>query len=366
MRSRGSGGGTLALLLSAALLAPPVRATADEEAEPGHTVIPIPIFFYTPETETGFGASVIWFFRLSEDAPPDRPSSLAPVLIYTMKEQVIANLEADLHLRGGAWRLVTEIGGVRFPNTFWGIGNETPDSNEEDFTPRAYTGLLRLQRQIAPAWFAGITASFAYRELEEVEPEGLLDLGLVGGTEDGRVAGIGLVVTRDTRDRSVYPRAGGYQELEIRVHEAALGSDWSYTSLSSDLKAYVSVRESQVLALQAVGTVQSAAPPFDLLPQIGGDSLLRGYFGGRWRDRALLAFQAEYRVPVKWRIGAVAFAGVGQVAHDADGFRLDGFRASGGAGLRFLLSPEEGFQLRADWGAGDGSSGFYLAFGEAF
>jgi outer membrane protein assembly factor BamA len=247
-----------------------------------------------------------------------------------------------------------------------GIGNEPPDSNEEDFTPRAYTGLLRLQRQIAPAWFAGITASFAYRELEEVEPEGLLDLGLVGGTEDGRVAGIGLVVTRDTRDRSVYPRAGGYQELEIRVHEAALGSDWSYTSLSSDLKAYVSVRESQVLALQAVGTVQSAAPPFDLLPQIGGDSLLRGYFGGRWRDRALLAFQAEYRVPVKWRIGAVAFAGVGQVAHDADGFRLDGFRASGGAGLRFLLSPEEGFQLRADWGAGDGSSGFYLAFGEAF
>ena len=110
----------------------------------------------------------------------------------------------------------------------------------------------------------------------------------------------------------------------------------------------------------------SGSPPFDQLPELGGDKLLRGYFQGRYRDRALIAFQAEYRWPLFWRVGAAGFVGVGQVADGLSGFRLDRFWPAGGVGIRFLLAEQEGLNVRADFAFGDGSSGFYLAFGEAF
>jgi outer membrane translocation and assembly module TamA len=112
----------------------------------------------------------------------------------------------------------------------------------------------------------------------------------------------------------------------------------------------------------------SGDPPFDLLPQLGGDVLLRGYFQGRFRDKDLLAFQAEYRAPVWWKLGAAAFVSAGQVAPELSGLRIDAFHPAAGFGLRFLIQEEEGVQIRADfaWGFDVESSGFYINIGEAF
>jgi outer membrane protein assembly factor BamA len=120
------------------------------------------------------------------------------------------------------------------------------------------------------------------------------------------------------------------------------------------------------VALRALGIANGGTVPFQLMPQLGGSELLRGYFGGRFRERQLLAAQAEFRSSLWKRIGLVAFADTGQVAHDLDGFGADRFRFSYGAGLRILLIPQEGMNLRADFGFGEDESGFYLAFGEAF
>jgi hypothetical protein len=60
------------------------------------------------------------------------------------------------------------------------------------------------------------------------------------------------------------------------------------------------------------------------------------------------------------------FAGAGQVSHDLDAQRLDGFKFSGGGGLRVLLNEDEGLNLRADFGFGENSSGFYLGVSEVF
>ncbi len=66
------------------------------------------------------------------------------------------------------------------------------------------------------------------------------------------------------------------------------------------------------------------------------------------------------------RIGAVGFVGVGQVADRLGGFAVDRFKTSVGLGLRFLLSRDDQLNLRADFGFGEGSSGFYLGMGEVF
>ena len=93
---------------------------------------------------------------------------------------------------------------------------------------------------------------------------------------------------------------------------------------------------------------------------------MRGYYDGRYRDRHLLAFQAEYRLPVWGKFGLVGFAGLGRVAPTLGGLDFSGLKYSAGFGLRFKIAPREGANLRIDWAFGQGTSGVYFTAGEAF
>jgi hypothetical protein len=99
---------------------------------------------------------------------------------------------------------------------------------------------------------------------------------------------------------------------------------------------------------------------------IGGDTLMRGYYYGRYRDKNLAVLQAEYRMPVWKRLGLVGFAGVGDVAPAPGRFRLGSFKAAGGFGFRFLFDPKEKTSIRLDFGFGKDTSGMYITATEAF
>ncbi len=66
------------------------------------------------------------------------------------------------------------------------------------------------------------------------------------------------------------------------------------------------------------------------------------------------------------RIGAIGFVSAGRVSHDLSDMNFTGFKPAVGFGLRFLIAPDEGLNLRADFGFGNGSSGFYLGMAEVF
>jgi outer membrane translocation and assembly module TamA len=126
------------------------------------------------------------------------------------------------------------------------------------------------------------------------------------------------------------------------------------------------VGKRSVLAAQLVTTVATGTPAFYDLAALGGQSLLRGYYEGRYRDRARLVAQIEHRFPIWRRFGGAAFLGAGQAVGDLGDLRSDAFHVAGGGGLRWLISPEEGVNLRVDIGVGNGDGGLYFAFGDAF
>ncbi|MBU0743589.1 BamA/TamA family outer membrane protein [bacterium] len=348
-------------LLAAVLLtlSPAAAASAGDAS-----VIPFPFLFYTPETELAGGGTVLVYLRGDDSGA--RPSIVSPIFVYTAKKQTMAFLSGEFYLDDENWRLNAGLAYVKYPNTFWGLGNDAPDAAEEDFTPRTTSANLSLEKRVAPALYLGGRLGYARRTLLETEAGGLLAGAGVPGVRDGSVVSAGVSISRDTRDSTTYPREGGRRDLVLAVAGGALGGDYDYRAASLNLAEYRGVSDRSVLAVRAVAEARSDAPPFDLLPQLGGDALLRGYFGGRYRDRNLLACQAEWRAHLWRRFGAVTFAGLGQVARDLDGFGLDGFHAAGGCGLRFVLNAEEGLNLRADMGFGKESSGFYLSLGEAF
>jgi hypothetical protein len=104
---------------------------------------------------------------------------------------------------------------------------------------------------------------------------------------------------------------------------------------------------------------------------MGGESLMRGYYLGRYRDQNQLASQLEYRflpLPLGFsnRIGAAVFGGAGTVFNHQEGISGEDFVFSGGAGLRFLLFPKRDIYTRLDVAFTKEGSGFYLFIGEAF
>ena len=343
-----------------------VAAQSDSTDGPGTSIIPFPFIFYTPETKMGFGGTVVTMFRLSEGGEQEQPSSLSPIFVYTQKNQIIALLETELFLGAGRFRVNGDLGYSKFPNTIWGIGNDTPDDLEEDYTPRLVYANAQFQRRIASGWYLGGRIEFARRRLVETDSTGLLAAGLLPGTDAGMLLSGGLLITWDTRDNTVNPKRGGYRQVRALMNDSAFGSDYDFSRYSVDLRQYVSISPGHVLALRGLGVASVGTQPFDVLPQLGGESLVRGYYGGRYRDRNLVAFQAEYRAHVWWRFGAIGFVSAGRVAHNIGDFGLSDFWPAAGFGLRFLLAPDEGLNLRADWGFGRGSSGFYLGMGEVF
>jgi len=257
---------------------------------------------------------------------------------------------------------------VRFPTSFWGVGNNTSDEMEESYTTRAVNVEAGALREFRKGWYAGVVGRYARRKLSDLEPGGLLDRGAVPGTDGDQIMGLGMAVSRDTRDRSTNPGSGGFHQLRLIRFASALGSDFDYTQLSLDLRRYLPLAPGGVLALRAMGESLMGTAPFDVFPQLGGAELLRGYYGGRFRDRSLVALQAELRHHLAWRFGVVGFGALGQVAPSAGDLRLDGMKATVGAGLRFAINQGEGLNIRADygWGLETGTRAFYLSLGEVF
>lgn len=328
-----------------------------------HSVVPLPAFFYTPETRFGGGAAVLHAYRTSAEG---RPVASAASLMYTQNRQVVAGASTDAWMTGGHNHVNASVGYLKFPTTFYGIGNATPASDSESYTPRTFAIDAAAERLVAPGIYVGFGGDFAEGRLVEVQANRALASGAVRGSDGGRTAGLGMNVTYDTRDNILAAEGGSYARLTARRYAALLGSEYDFTSMRLDLRRYRTFLVGHVIAMQASWTATTGDVPFDRLPKLGGQNLLRGYFEGRYRDRQYVAAQAEYRTPSWHRLGLAAFAGAGEVAPRVGDLRLEGLHAAGGAGLRIMLSRQERLALRLDYGAGGGSSGFYITVGEAF
>ena len=98
----------------------------------------------------------------------------------------------------------------------------------------------------------------------------------------------------------------------------------------------------------------------------GGESLVRGYYKGRFRDKGLLAVQAEYRQLVTARIGIAAFAALADVFPGFGDFRVERLKYSIGGGLRYVVNKHDGTAVRLDLAWGQACFGLYLTAKEAF
>ena len=106
--------------------------------------------------------------------------------------------------------------------------------------------------------------------------------------------------------------------------------------------------------------------PFYLMRTLGGSHTLRGFDDFRFRDRHLLALQAEYRFEILTALDGAVFYDMGQVAPALEAFRLRDFERDWGVGLR--LGSNGGVFLRLDvaFGGEGNAPRTWLRFGHVF
>ncbi|MBD3163396.1 MAG: BamA/TamA family outer membrane protein [Candidatus Eisenbacteria bacterium] len=353
---------TLALLLPA--VAPAEAEDPETAPRPGWTRAILPVVFSTPETGFGFGAGALLTYRGENQSAEERPQSLPLFGLYTVKNQMSIALAPDLTLAGGIWRLGFEISYQKFPLRFYGIGNDTPDAAEEEYTLEGFSFAIRASRRVTGAFRSGIAVDLKRPSYPEKEPGGLLDGRRIPGANGGFYAGAGPLIEWDTRDNLYFPTRGSRLLLETLFYGDALGSDLGYQRTAVDLRHYRSVLDDVVLAGQAIGVDRAGAVPFVDHAQLG--DLLRGLYAGRYVDRSVLAGQLELRYPLIGRFRGVVFGGIGQVARRLGDTRLDAMKGTAGAGLRFVLVPRERIHIRFDVGVGPHGAEIYFQFSEAF
>jgi len=320
--------------------------------------MPIPIV--DPTIGNGLAVGVLTTFRLDPDDAVSPRSTVAAGAGYTDTRTYAFGVGTSLYLDEDRYRLDALAGYGDANIKFYGIGSDSVFNDHPiDFSIRGLFGSANLRARVAEHFYIGPL----YKYLDATANFDIVPAVLRPVDLEFHLSGAGVIAEYDSRDTSFSPHEGIYAEMELTRFDEHIGSDFDFFSLDGSAAHYLEVTPDLVLAAQGRVAAAAGDAPFFALPYI----TLRGFPGGKYLNDTTWQAQAELRWRAFWRIGVVAFAGVGQTAPNLRDFLDSDVLYSGGVGLRFVASESERVNLGIDYArASDGDSAFYFRIGEAF
>lgn len=335
-------------------------------AEASFTVYPT--FGYAPETGVELGASALQLFRAKNDTL-NRLSELQAFAFVTSRAQYGLWLDNAIYGDKDKWFFLGRTRLQRFPLFYYGIGPHSEVTNHAVVDAFSIAFKQRVLRKVKKNFFVGPEIDF--QQLTGVsfnQPEAG-EHAVPIGAEGTLNLGLGAALVYDNRHNVLNVRKGFFGELSFLTYSPSLASDYRFNSINLDIRSFHPLNKRNTLAWQFYGNFLHGEVPFNHLALMGGDMLMRGYYQGRYRDKNILASQAELRMlplPFSKRVGAVVFGSIATVAPTVDAFNLSNLKWSGGFGLRYLLFPKKDIYIRLDIGFTQEGSSFYIFNGEAF
>ncbi len=279
------------------------------------------------------------------------------------ESELMLNLKADRALgsgrRAGRWRVLVgyEIQRLRY-RTFEGRNTEAidPATGEESDAPN---GLALLSRDAAAGRGAGLAG--------------------------GRVSILQQALLYDTRDFEPDPTRGLYFEVANEWSGPAIGSEFAFDKLFTQVKAFhrLPFGPRTVLAARlGVGNIFGANAPFfeyqdqwspdGSINALGGARSLRGYRANRFLGRALWFGNAELRVRLaetviagqRFGIGVAPFVDAGTVRDRWQELGPSRVRTAYGAGMRVAWN--QSTMISLDIGRSREDRLLFLGLGQAF
>ncbi len=333
--------------------------------------IAYPTLAFAPETSWELGISSLLVYYAKKDTA-NRLSEVNGFTFYTINKQYGVWFDHALYSHQNKYAYLGRLRYQNFPILYYGIGPETVAEPMATVNAQLIQVRERVLRKVARNLYLG--PEIDLQRLSSVSFDrhnGYGSYVAPEGNQGSISMGIGAGLVYDDRHNVLNVRNGAFAELALLKYAPALGSSTSFTSVISDNRFYYPVSKRNVFAAQVYGQFVSGQPPFNMLSSLGGETIMRGYYAGRYRDKNQLSMQAEFRMlPLPWRFtkrfGATFFAGTGTVFNSFGSLQVNQFVWAGGVGMRYLLFPKKDIFTRLDFAFTKEGTGFYIFIGEAF
>ena len=319
----------------------------------------LPYPSYSPETSWQFGITGVWYFHTSKQSA--QFSDLNFDMGYTLNHQWYLNANSRIYFNTSTrWYLDAYLSAKHYPDLFFGTTNNIDSVYNPalQYTSNFIDIQARPSFYITKHWLAGATLRLRYENSiisqqstvnsqhssdwsnesdKSDKSDKTLNSQLYNGFGENLFLGIGASIFYDTRSNNYYPLNGLFFKTTITYYqqfplnnevaqllspclrgtseaEGVINSQLSTFNFQLDLRHYIPLYKELILAWNfrseiAVGN----NVPFQLLPTIGGQDLVRGIRQNKFKDNTLFALQAELRIPI-WRfLKAAVFGSIGDV-----------------------------------------------------
>lgn len=333
-----------------------------------HGFIPIPVLITEPALG-GIGGALIPVF-ITRNAP----------YVDTVGNQVITErVRPNIYALGGAytangtWLGAGAAMGVirswranyRLASGFANVNMEfyhdlsDGETRSFEFNIQALPVYGQLIKQLwrGSNWYAGLNYLFLKTELKRTNAE--------FHTPDevkADISRLGVLVEFDKRDNIFTPNRGFRWNTQVSRSDDWLGSDYNYTQASSAAFAWLPVASRFTAGFRAEYQEVWGDEPFYLMPFIN----MRGIPVARYQGEITTLAETEWRYDFKVRWSVLAFGGAGKAMGEWSEFSDADWRASGGAGFRYLIARKLKLRMGVDIAHGPEDFAYYVVFGTSW
>lgn len=321
--------------------------------------VPVPIPVANPTVGNGLQAVLMYLHPKKTDTKHNTTSGIAG--LYTDTESWFVGAFHDDYLAGDKYRYSIFMGTGEFNLDYYGIGNGLGDRsvsyqfNMQVFAPKFQFRIANLKN-----WFTGV--HYIYLDSDSIFRLSELDPNLSDLEISVKTAGLGLLLTYDSRDDNYYPTSGQWFETKLTDYRDTWGGKDSYQKTTTFINHYQPVTNDLVIALRANLQTSDGDTPFFDLPTLK----MRGFSSDRYRDQHTISLHSEARYKFLPRWGVTGFYEVGWFNNNSSDLFDDDMIKSIGAGLRWQVTKEQGMNLGVDVAYSSGDYTVYVQVGEGF
>jgi len=331
-----------------------------------------PVMGYSQETGLEYGLSGTYNFYVQKADTAIRTSSINAFATLTTKHQSNLKLTTDIWSSKNKYHYIGEVKYRDFPFSFYGIGDNTLAKDKDLLLQKLFRLNLEVEKRLLKNYYTGLNAMFEDFTYSDQSNEGIFNRSAFYGAEGGKYLALGLSQVYDSRNSNTNPSKGVYGRLKYAYAPDFWGGhNFDGSFLSVDLRAFFRIDKHLIVGINSIyQTLIGKEIPFYLMPQLGNDEMMRGYYQGRYRDKNLWAIQGELRYKVHPRIGLATFISTGTVYPEK--INLSKLKMSYGGGVRYFFDLEHEANIRLDYAVGEKrpqekrQNGLYLSIGQAF
>jgi hypothetical protein len=333
----------------------------------------LPVISSAPETGLEGGGSALYSFYTDTLSKNTRVSNIFAYATITTKGQSRLNLSSSYWAPQNNYHFTGAIGYINFPFDFYGIGNNTIKADADRLGQKRVRVNFTAEKRIGSNIYIGLVASGLDFRFHDQEGTGIFTTDpTIEGKHGGTTLYLGPSFVFDSRNNNTYTTKGTMLTSHFDfMHGVGANNNLTGGFLNVEFTQFFALSKHFVLGfdIQSQNWTGNQSP-FYLLPALGSDEMMRGYYNGRFRDRNLIAGQTELRYRMSERFGIVGFIGTGEVFNKE--FSTNQLKPNYGGGLRYFFDIQKGLSIRVDYGVGEKrpgesrQSGVYVGLGEAF